>query len=182
MANKVQFKKIGDKIVVIGGPSGGRGARGATGATGATGGEGVLSQWAYAYTKDAQVIAANDDVEFTEPLIVVGSITTSPATPPAKTIVIGEGNFYKITYSVSGGPSAYQFALAIDGVVDTSTIYGVAVGGEQLNGQCILYLDAGKLLTLRNVSTGAVTLITPQGGLNPNITASIIIEKMPFIT
>lgn len=85
---------------------------------------------------------------------------------------------YKVAFSVSGVESS-QFTLCIDGVPDTKMIYGSGAGTQQNNGQGIITLAAGDVLTLRNhISAAAVTLQTLAGGTQAVENASIIIEQL----
>jgi hypothetical protein len=58
-------------------------------------------------------------------------------------------------------------------------VYGSGAGTQQDNGQVILTLSAGDVLTLVNHSSAAaVTLQTLAGGTQTNVNASLLIEKL----
>lgn len=84
---------------------------------------------------------------------------------------------YEVTFSVSG-VEPNQFALFINGVLATGTVYGSGAGTQQNKGQATLALAAGDILTLRNHSSAAaVTLQTLAGGTQKNVNASVVIKN-----
>ena len=67
----------------------------------------------------------------------------------------------------------------LNGAPVTSAVYGSGAGTQPNNGQTILALAAGDIITLNNhTSAAAVTLQTLAGGTQTNINASIVIEKL----
>lgn len=159
------------------GPTGPTGTTGATGPMGATGATGTaeLSEFAYIYNLDAQVVPIEADVIFDTNGVLSPGITHAPGT---STITVNTAGTYKINYSVSG-VEPNQFALFVDGLEAAGTVYGSGAGTQQNVGQVILALTAGDVLTLRNHSSAAaVTLQTLAGGTQSNVNASILIERM----
>jgi hypothetical protein len=77
------------------------------------------------------------------------------------------------------GVEPNQFALFLNGTLIPGTIYGSGGGTQQTNGQAIIALGMGDILTLRNYSSAsAVTLQTLAGGTQTNVNASVIIKKL----
>ena len=94
------------------------------------------------------------------------------------TITIATAGDYEVSFSVSGVEPC-QFALFLNGGPIAHAIYGSGAGTQQNNGQTIVTLAAGDVLTLRNhSSTAAVTLQTLAGGTQTNVNASILIKKL----
>jgi hypothetical protein len=159
------------------GPTGSTGPQGTTGATGATGATGTngLSQYGYIYNEGAQVVPIEADVIFDANGVNTPGITHAPGT--TQILVTSPGD-YKVSFSVSGVEPS-QFALFLNGAPLTDTVYGSGAGTQEANGQAILTLAAGDVLTLRNhSSSAAVTLQTLAGGTQTNVNASIVIEKV----
>ncbi|RUT39254.1 collagen-like protein, partial [Paenibacillus anaericanus] len=150
------------------------GPAGATGSTGATG-EG-LSQYGYIYNLGAQVVAIEADVSFDTNGFLTPGFTHAPGTAPV--LVVDSGN-YEVSFSVSG-VEPNQFALFLNSSnLVAGSVYGSGAGTQQNNGQVIITLAAGDVLTLRNHSSAAaVTLQTLAGGTQANVNASIIIKKL----
>jgi BclA C-terminal domain len=85
---------------------------------------------------------------------------------------------YKVTFNVSGVEPG-QFAVFVNGASIPQAIYGSGAGTQQCNGQVIVTLSAGDVLTLQNhFSAAAVTLQTLAGGTQTNVNASVLIEKL----
>ncbi|MEI2312030.1 BclA C-terminal domain-containing protein, partial [Bacillus nitratireducens] len=156
------------------GPSGGPpGPTGPTGATGLT--VSGLSQYAYIYNTAAQVVALEAPILFNSNGLMTPGFTHTPGT--SQIMVINAGD-YKISFSVSGVQSN-QFTLFLNSAPVTNAVYGSGAGTQPNNGQTILTLAAGDILTLNNhTSAAAVTLQTLAGGTQTNINASIVIEKL----
>jgi hypothetical protein len=96
----------------------------------------------------------------------------------AAEITIVEAGTYKVSFSVSG-TEANQMAIFVDGVVVPGSIYGSGAGTQQNNGQAVVVVGAGALLTLRNHSSAAaVGLASVIGGAQANTNASVSIEKL----
>ena len=77
------------------------------------------------------------------------------------------------------GVEPNQFALFLNGALVLGTVYGSGAGTQQNNGQAIIAIAAGDVLTLRNhSSSAAVSLQTLAGGIQTNVNASIVIKKL----
>lgn len=159
------------------GPTGAAGAAGATGATGATGAQGVSVPLGYGYvynlTPNAGIaIEAPIPFDSNGPLLGVTHTPTSPS------VVITNAGVYSVTFSVSG-TEPNQFTLFVNGVPNTSTVYASGAGTQQNNGQVILALGAGDVLTLVNHSSASAIILAPTvGGTQANVNASILIRRL----
>lgn len=143
-------------------------------ATGATGPSG-LSEYAYIYNLDAQVVAIEADVSFSSNGIIVGTITHAPGT---STIQIGSAGDYSVWF-YSNGVEPNQFTLFQNGAPVSGSIYGSGVGTQGSTGMVIITAAAGDILTVRNHSSAsAVTLQTLAGGTQINSNASILLQKL----
>ncbi|PFV21007.1 BclA C-terminal domain-containing protein, partial [Bacillus thuringiensis] len=160
----------------IPGPTGLPGTAGATGPTGPIGlTVSGLSQYAYVFNTAAQVVALEAPILFNSHGRITSGFTHTLGTSQMTVINAGD---YKISFSVSG-VEPNQFALFLNGAPVTNSIYGSGAGTQQNNGQTILTLAAGDIITLNNhTSAAAVTLQTLAGGTQTNINASIVIEKL----
>ncbi|QWI44707.1 BclA C-terminal domain-containing protein [Bacillus mycoides] len=170
------------------GPTGLSGIIGATGPTGPTGLSGIigatgptgltvsgLSHYAYVFNTAAQVVALEAPILFNSHGRMTSGFTHTLGT--SQLMVLNAGD-YKISFSVSG-VEPNQFALFLNGAPVTNSVYGSGAGTQQNNGQTVLTLAAGDILTLNNhTSAAAVTLQTLAGGTQTNINASIVIEKL----
>jgi hypothetical protein len=147
---------------------------GATGATGATGGG--LSEYAYIYNLAAQSVAVEAPVLFDSNGVLSAGITHTISTSE---ITVVNAGIYEIAFSLSATESN-QFALFVNGVVVPGSVYGSGAVSQQTNGQVILALVAGDIVTLVNHSSAgaSVTLSTPIGGTATNVNASIVIQKL----
>lgn len=142
----------------------------AIGITGAVG----ASEFGYIYNLTRRVVAKEEDVIFDNNGILTPGIIHVPGT--TEITVVSSGN-YEFTFSASGAEPS-QFALFLNGTLIPGTIYGSGAG-QQNNGQAIIALSSGDVLTLRNYSSGAaVTLQTLVGGTQPNVNASVLIKKL----
>ena len=158
------------------GPAGVTGPAGATGPTGATGSAGGLAQFGYVFNQGAQVVPIEADVVFDMNGILTPGIIHAPGNAGVSVVTAGT---YAIDFIVSGVEPS-QFAIFVNGAaVPAGSVYGSGAGTQQNNGQIILTLGAGDVLTLRNHSSAAaVTLQTLAGGTQTNVNASLIIEKL----
>ncbi len=142
------------------------GATGATGDTGATGATGAgLDTFGYNYElatiADATVVGGADI-----PFSNNGPLTNVSHTPGTTTVTVATSGNYKIDYEVNitAGIGA-AMAIAVNGVVDASTMvtFLVAVGNN--SGTAILTLAAGDVITLRNNSAIPITMtLAPSTG------------------
>ncbi|GGI15553.1 hypothetical protein GCM10007380_28560 [Gottfriedia solisilvae] len=106
---------------------------------------------------------------------MTSGITHTPNTSPIAIITPG---IYEVTFSVSG-TEPNQFALFVNGLPVSGTIYGSGAGTQQNNGQAIIAFSAADVLTLRNHSSAAaIGLATVIGGTQANVNASIVIKKL----
>ncbi|MED1286416.1 BclA C-terminal domain-containing protein, partial [Bacillus mycoides] len=161
------------------GPTGPTGLSGIVGATGPTGPTGLtvsgLSHYAYVFNTAAQVVALEAPILFNSHGRMTSGFTHTLGT--SQLMVLNAGD-YKISFSVSG-VEPNQFTLFLNGAPVTSAVYGSGAGTQPNNGQTILALAAGDIITLNNhTSAAAVTLQTLAGGTQTNINASIVIEKL----
>src|SRR5262249_50866361 len=147
-----------------------------TGATGATGAAGTgLSAYGYIYNLTAQSVAQEASVSFSNNGPLVGITHTAGSTD----VVVTNSGTYAINFSVTGSQQN-QFALFRNGVVAPESLYGTGSGGSGNDGQVILVLVAGDVLTLRNHTSNAssVNLDNSAGGSQTNVDASLLIEKL----
>ncbi|WP_423249653.1 BclA C-terminal domain-containing protein, partial [Bacillus thuringiensis] len=161
------------------GPTGPTGLPGSVGPPGPTGPTGLtvsgLSHYAYVFNTAAQVVALEAPILFNSHGRMTSGFTHTLGT--SQLMVLNAGD-YKISFSVSG-VEPNQFTLFLNGAPVTSAVYGSGAGTQLNNGQTILALAAGDIITLNNhTSAAAVTLQTLAGGTQTNINASIVIEKL----
>jgi hypothetical protein len=129
----------------------------------------------YIYNLSAQTVPVESDVIFDTNGILRPEITHAPG---ATQIAVANPGNYEVTFSVSG-VEPNQFALFLNGALVTGTVYGSGAGTQPNNGQAIIALAAGDVLTLRNHSSAAaITLQTLAGGTQTNVNASIVIKKL----
>jgi hypothetical protein len=94
--------------------------------------------------------------------------------PGTTTIVISNTGQYEVNYQVSitaGIGSA--LAIAVNGVVDASTVVNTLVATGIVSGKAIITLNAGDVITLRNNSLVALTL-----GLAPAVSGQLTIRAL----
>lgn len=85
---------------------------------------------------------------------------------------------YMVTFSASV-TGTDQVAIFLNGTPVAGSTYGTGAGGEQNTGQVLVVVPAGGILTLVNHTTpGAFALVTPTGGTQPTVNASVAIEKL----
>jgi hypothetical protein len=129
----------------------------------------------FIYNISAQTVPIEADVIFDTNGILSPGITHVPGT--TQIAVTNPGN-YEVTFSISG-VEPNQFALCLNGLQVAGTVFGSGAGTQQNNGQAIITLAAGDVLTLRNHSSAAaVTLQTLAGGTQINVNASVVIKKL----
>jgi hypothetical protein len=134
-----------------------------------------LSEYAYIYNLDAQVVALEADILFSTNGIIVGAIAHTPGT---STILLGSAGDYAIWFNAAGVEPS-QFSLYQNGAPIAGGIYGSGAGTQPNPGMVIITAAAGDVLTVRNhTSAAAVTLQTLAGGTQINANASILIEKV----
>ena len=132
------------------------------------------TEFAYVYNFREQTIAIDSPVVFDS----TGAISGMLHTDGNAEIVIRNSGIYLISYSISGtGPN--QFALFVNRVVLSQSVYGSGAGTQQNNGQVIVRLRAEDIVTLVNVTGDtAVDLASKIGGDKVNVNASITILKL----
>jgi hypothetical protein len=88
-----------------------------------------------------------------------GPLSGVTHTAGTTTITVPQAGGYKIDYGVSitSGVGS-SIAIAVNGTVDASSNVNVLTAVGYIGGQCILYLAAGDVLTLRNNSAVPMTL------------------------
>lgn len=158
-----------------------QGATGPIGPTGATGPQGIQGipgdpaftpVYAYIYNNIAEVVPLATPVTFSNTGVSTAGIIHVAGTAP---ITITAPGVYDITYSVSG-TEPNQFNIFINGAPNAfiGSRYGSGAGTQQNNGQLIVRLFAGDVVTLVNdASFAAVTLAALIGGTLPTVNASI---------
>lgn len=134
-----------------------------------------LCEFGYIYNLSPQVVAVEADVIFDSTGIVTTGITHVPGTSQ---VIVNRPGIYEVTFSVSG-VEPNQFTLFLNGVPIPESVYGSGAGTQQNNGQVIVAIPAGGILTLRNhTSAAAVILQTLAGGTQTNVNASIILKML----
>lgn len=150
-----------------------------------TGGEGGvcagLCEYGYFYNLEVSAtvaIGAAFPFDTDGPSTPGFSHTASPVPAVSSPITILNAGTYKVDFSVTVA-EARQIALYLNGSVVGSTIYGQATGTAVTTGVAIIEVAAGDVLTLRNhLSAAALTLVTPSGGTENNVTNSLTILKI----
>ena len=132
------------------------------------------TEFAYVYNLREQTVERDSPVVFDS----TGAISGIRHTNGAAEIVIRNSGSYLISYSVSG-TAPNQFALFVNRVVLSQSVYGSGAGTQQNNGQVIVELLAEDIVTLVNVTGAtAVGLASKIGGDKVNVNASITILKL----
>jgi BclA C-terminal domain/Collagen triple helix repeat (20 copies) len=158
------------------GPAGPMGPIGDTGPAGATGPAGTAATVAYGYIYNlaAQTVAIETPVSFD----TNGPLSGFTHTPGNAGLVVVSSGTYLVDFSITGDEPS-EFALFDNGDPISGSIYGSGAGTQQNDGQVIVALSAGDVLTLVNHSSSAgVTLQTLAGGTQTNVNASITIEQV----
>lgn len=157
------------------GATGSTGATGATGSTGATGATGSAfdPSYGYVYNIIGQIVAVEAPVLFSNngPLFGITHIAGTGS------ITFANTGRYIVNFSVSGD-ELNQFTLFINGVAAISTIYGSGSVLQQNNGQSILVITAGDVLTLVNHTSATPVTLGVTGGVLANVNASILINRV----
>jgi hypothetical protein len=167
-------KKVCSEARALIGPFRATAPAGTTGTTEAACG---LCEYGYIYNLSPEVVAIEADVIFDSTGITTSGITHVPGT--SQIIVTTPGD-YEVNFSVSG-VEPNQFALFLNGVPVPGTVYGSGAGTQQNNGQAIIAIASGDVLTLRNHSSAAAVILqTLAGGTQINVNASIVIKMLNF--
>ncbi len=158
----------------VAGPAGPQGVAGPAGPQGPAGTNG-LAEYAYIYNVGEQTVEIEDDVNFSNNGIIVGSITHALG---AETITLGNAGNYSIWFYVAG-IMPNQYTLFQNGAPVAGSIYAAGAGNEPNIGLIIITAAAGDVLTVRNHTSNADTnLQTTAGGTQANVNASILIQKI----
>ncbi|WP_374756627.1 BclA C-terminal domain-containing protein, partial [Dyadobacter bucti] len=129
-----------------------------------------IAEYAYIYNLNAQVVALEADVAFSDNGVIKGGITHAPGTTNITLTTAGD---YSIWFHVSG-VEPNQFTLFQNGAPVAGATYGSGAGTQQNTGMTIITASAGDVLTVRNhTGAAAVTLQTLAGGTQINANASI---------
>ena len=157
------------------GPAGVTGATGLTGAQGTTGATGALSSaYAYIYNQSAQFVPLEADVVFDS----IGPMSGFVHTPSTSMVLTNISGAYDISWIVAC-VQPNQFALFVNGGPVAGSVFGSGLGTQQNNGEVIIVLSAGDVLTLRNHSSiEKVILQTMAGGAQSNVNAAMIIRQL----
>jgi hypothetical protein len=134
-----------------------------------------VSQYAYVYDLSPQSVNVESAITFDSN----GPMSSGISHPPgAAGITVADAGIYDVQFSVSA-VQANQFAVAVNGVVVPSTIYGSGAGLQQNVGQAIIAVPALGVLTIVNhTSAAAVTLQVAAGGTQADTNASVVIEQV----
>lgn len=125
----------------------------------------------YIYNLDAQTDAVEADVNFSTNGLLTAGITHAPGTSQ---IVVTSPGDYEVTFSVLGVGSN-QYALFLNGAPVVGTVYGSGAGTQQDNGQAIIAIAAGDVLSLRNHTSDAALDRTFNLSISQSRSASSII-------
>jgi hypothetical protein len=126
------------------------------------------------YNLSAQIVGIESDITFD----TNGPLSGFTHTAGTSTIIVSLTGTYLLDFSVSGVEPG-QFSLMDNGLAVAGTTYGSGAGTQQDNGQVIVHLTTGDVLTLRNHSSAtAVALQTLAGGTQTNVNASLLIEQL----
>jgi hypothetical protein len=161
------------------GPDGAPGTNGLVGVAGPTGPIGPAATRTYAYIYDlaGQSVAIDAAIVFD-----TNGLTTSDITHTAGTssITVATAGIYKLTFSVSSN-NPNQMALYMGPTQVGGGTYGSSDVNQQTNGQMIVAISAGDVLTLRNhTSNGTIVLNNHTGGGigTSAVDASVLIERL----
>jgi BclA-like protein/collagen triple helix repeat protein len=168
------------------GPAGADGADGLPGPAGADGADGLPglpgppgpvapTSYGYFYNLTPQTVAIEADVAFDSNGTSSLDLVHAPGTSP---IIFTQSGTYAVEFAVSG-VEPNQFALFLNGTEVVGSVFGSGAGTQQNQGKVIVAIFAGDVMTLRNHSSAAaVTLQTLAGGTQPNVNASLLIERL----
>ncbi|PGW29875.1 BclA C-terminal domain-containing protein, partial [Bacillus thuringiensis] len=151
------------------GSTGGTGPTGATGPTGPTGAFPAGYVYQLATIADATVVGGADI-----PFSNNGPLSGITHTAGATTVTVPTTGVYEIEFiiNITAGVGS-QIGIAVNGTVDSSTVYPVLVATGEISGQTQLLMTAGDVITLRNNSAVPLTM-----SLAPAIGASMTINQL----
>jgi hypothetical protein len=158
------------------GALGPQGPAGSTGSTGPAGQEGPAGQpnYGYVYNLAAQTVAMDAPVQFD----TNGPLSGFTHVVGTSSITAISTGTYLIDFSVSG-TQPDQFAMMDNGTAIAGSTYGSGAGTQQNDGQLIVALAAGDVLTLVNhTSAAGIGLASLIGGTQANVNASVVIEQL----
>ncbi len=150
------------------------GTTGATGPTGLSGPLGFVQFFAVMPPDNAATVAVGSAVEFPQDGPSSGSIfRVNPSS-----FVVTETGTYRVAFSVSV-TEAGQLAISQNGVELGYTVVGRATGTSQINGESLVTLLAGDVLSIVNPTGNPTALtITPLAGGTRSNSATLIIERI----
>jgi hypothetical protein len=158
--------------------SGPPGPPGPPGLTGPQGPPGFSSDHAYIFNLSSQTVSPETDISFDSNGPMFGAIFHVPG---SSDIVISNPGDYYVLFDVTGA-TVNEFALFLDNQLVEGTIFGSDNNNQQNTGQAIITVaSVPATLTLRyhsNIPILSVQLQTPAGGTQPNVTASIFLQKL----
>lgn len=168
---------------------GARGATGATGSTGSTGGTGSTGAtgsaggaaayfWQTVADVTGTIAANNGKALFHTPSSNNVLNITTVADSGDINMGVGSAGTYKITWSLSAAePGA--MAVFINGAKAAGSVYGSGAGTQQNNGQTLLLLSDGDVVSLRTDNCPAALTLQLAGTTDTAmIVASILLEKI----
>lgn len=155
------------------GPQGTQGLPGPQGPPGPAGG---LADFAYIYSTAEQDVAEDAAVLFNSP----ATLAPISFTPTSSTVNLTEAGSYKIDFQISAGTGGGSvWGLTIDGITSPARTFVSRSGNNQVSGDLIITIAAPAVITLVNLSGGAVNLVN---GLatdpNTSVSASMAILKL----
>jgi hypothetical protein len=163
------------------GVKGDPGVQGDPGPAGLTGNPGVAgadapADYGFMFNESAQTVAVEADVVF-DSSAVASNVSHTAGSP---TMTVNNAGLYEVRFTVNG-VEPNQFNIIVNGAPTTpGGTFGSGSANGQTNGQTLLSLNAGDVLTLRNHSSAsAVTLQTLAGGTQTNVNASLMIRALP---
>jgi len=132
--------------------------------------------YGYVYTlTQAGTVAIGGDVIWNNAIGQASGVSVAVGTG---NITVANAGVYKIQFQLAGS-EPNQFAITVNGVVQTNAIYASGAGTQQTTGEAILSLPAGAVVTIRNnLSTGAITLAPTVGGTANQAMASVAINQV----
>jgi hypothetical protein len=177
----LKFRSSVGPIVGPPGPQGlqgPQGPQGPQGLPGPQGSPGFSSDHAYVFNLSANTVAPETDISFDSNCPIFGAIAHVPGSTD---IVISNPGDYSVLFNVTGA-TVNEFSLFLDNQLVGGTIFGSDNNNQQNTGQAIITVaSVPATLTLRyhsNIPILSVQLQTPAGGTQPNVTASIFLQKL----
>lgn len=160
------------------GVQGDSGLKGDTGEPGQPGSD-APADYGYVYSESAQTVDAGQVVQFDNQIGGNASVSLMPGTGE---VTVAHSGIYEVQFSVTG-LDANQFAIYVNGSLVPGSTYGSSTTADrvQTNGQTMLVMVGGEVVTLRNRSglyDESLPLMT--GGTETNVNASLIIRSLPI--